>query len=96
MKREKRDDDRMLLLRTLDKMGVEIRRGMFDGDGGLVRLGGHHVVFVREGISVERECGLYLDALKKIGTEGVHVPPRVRSMLGDEGWDVPKEGTVDG
>ena len=87
MKREKRDDDRMLLIRTLDKMGVEIRRGMFDSEGGLVRLGGEYVVFVREGISGEREQGLYLDALRKIGTEGVHVPPRVRTLLGDEGWD---------
>jgi hypothetical protein len=88
-------DDLTLLMRTLDKMGVEIRRGMFDGDGGLVRLGAQFVVFVREGISGERERGLYLDALRKIGTEGMHVPPRVRSLLGDEGWEA-KEGTVDG
>jgi hypothetical protein len=87
MKREKRDDDRMILIRTLDKMGVEIRRGMFDTEGGLVRLGGQYVVFVREGLTGERERGLYLDALRRIGIEGVHVPPRVRAMLGDEGWD---------
>jgi hypothetical protein len=87
MKREKCDDDRMLLVRTLDKMGVEIRRGMFDTEGGLVRLGNQYVVFVREGISGECECGLYLDALRRIGIEGVHVPPRVRAMLGDEGWE---------
>ena len=87
MKRERRDDDRMLLIRTLDKMGVEIRRGVFDIEGGLVRLGGQNVVFVREGISPERERAVYLDALQKIGTEGVHIPPRVRAMLGDEGWD---------
>ena len=96
MKDAKRDDDQMLLVRTLDKMGVEIRRGAFDTEGGLVRLCGQYVVFVREGIPAERERGLYLDALRKIGTEGVHVPPRVRTLLGDEGWDVPKEGTVDG
>lgn len=85
----------MILLRTLDRMGVEIRRGVFDTEGGLIRLGGQYVVFVREGISGERERGLYLDALRKIGTEGVHVPPRVRALLGDEGWNG-KEGTVDG
>jgi hypothetical protein len=87
MKREKRDDDRTLLMRTLDKMGVEIRRGAFDAEGGLARLGGQYVVFVRDGASIERERGLYLDALRKIGTEGVHLPPRVRTMLGDEGWE---------
>jgi hypothetical protein len=74
-------------MRTLDKMGVEIRRGTFDAEGGLVRLGGQHVVFVRDGISGGRECGIYLDALRKIGTGGVHVPPRVRALLGDEGWE---------
>ena len=87
MKREKRDDGRELLIRTLDKMGVEIRRGVFDTEGGLVLLGGQYVVFVHECISPERECAVYCDALRKIGTEGMHIPPRVRSMLGDEGWD---------
>jgi hypothetical protein len=95
MKQENRDDDRMLLLRTLDRMGVEIRRGALDTDGGLVRLGGQYVVFVRDGISGERERGLYCDALRKIGTGDVHIPPRVRELLGDEGWNG-KEGTVDG
>jgi hypothetical protein len=87
MKDETRDDDRMLLIRTLDRMGVEIRHGVFDTEGGLVRLDGQHVVFVREGISVECEQGVYLDALRKLGTGGVHVPPRVRALLGDDGWD---------
>jgi hypothetical protein len=97
MKPEKRDDDLTLLVRTLDKMGVEIRRGALDTEGGLVRLGGQYVVFVREGISGGRERGLYLDALRKIGTEGMHVPPRVRAMLGDDGWErsQAKEGIVD-
>ena len=95
MKDAKRDDDQMLLVRTLDKMGVEIRRGVFDTEGGLVRLEGQYVVFVRDGISGERENGIYLDALRKIGTSGVHVPPRVRALLGDDGWDT-TEGNVDG
>jgi hypothetical protein len=86
MKREKRDDDRLLLVRTLDRLGVEIRRGVFDTEGGLVKLGDQLVVFVREGISGDRERSLYLDALKKTGTNSVHIPPRVRAMLGDDGW----------
>jgi hypothetical protein len=93
---EGNDHDLALLMRTLDGMGVEIRRGMFDGEGGLVRLGGQYVVFVREGISVGSERDLYLDALRKIGTEGVHVAPRVRELLGNDEWDKKSagEGTV--
>lgn len=87
MKDAKHGDDRDLLIRTLDRMGVEIRHGTFDAEGGLVRLAGQYVVFVNDGASGERECGLYLDALRKIGTEGVHIPPRVRALLGDDGWE---------
>jgi len=86
MKDAKREDDRLLLIRTLDNMGVEIRHGSFDSQGGLARVSGQYVVFVRQGISIEGEVELYCDALKKIGTQGVHVPPRVRALLGEEGW----------
>ena len=32
------EDERDLFVRTLDKMGVGVRRGIFDSDGGLVRM----------------------------------------------------------
>lgn len=92
MKPQKPDPDLSLLLRTLDKMGVEIRRGVFDSEGGLVRMEDRYILFLHNAVVPQREKELCLDAIRKMGPGAVHVPPRVRALLGENDWDN-KEGT---
>ena len=83
----KQDPDITLLLHTLDKMGVEIRRGVFDSPGGLVRMEGGYILFLHDAVSPGQKKELCLDAIKKIGPSAVHMPPRVRELLGEDDWD---------
>ncbi|HMD68501.1 MAG TPA: hypothetical protein VKF42_06425 [Chitinivibrionales bacterium] len=81
------DPDITLLLNTLDKTGIEIRRGAFDGDGGLVKMEDRYILFLRTGVLPHREKELMLDAIRKMGALAVHVPPRVRELLGEDDWE---------
>ena len=83
----KPDPDIVLLLHTLDKMGVEIRRGVFDSTGGLVRMEDRYILFLHDTISPGQEKELCLDAIRKMGPSAVHMPPRVRELLGEDDWD---------
>jgi hypothetical protein len=83
----KPDADLAILLRTLEKMGIEIRRGDFEMPEGLARVEDRYLLFVRSGTTPGREKELYLDALRKMGPSSVHVPPRVRELLGENDWD---------
>jgi hypothetical protein len=87
MKHKKPDPDISLLLRTLDQMGVEIRRGVFDSPGGLVRMEDRYILFLHNTISPGQEKELCLDAIRKMGPLAVHVPPRVRALLGQDEWE---------
>jgi hypothetical protein len=84
---QKPDDDIVLLLHTLDKMGVETRRGVFDSSGGLTRIGDQYVLFLNDTISPGQEKELCLDAIRRMGTSSGHIPPRVRELLGENDWD---------
>jgi hypothetical protein len=90
MKLAKPDPDTVLLLQTLDKMGVEIRRGIFDSPGGLVRMEERYILFLHDTVSPAQEKELCLDAIRKMGPSAVHVPPRVRELLGEDDWDIRK------
>jgi hypothetical protein len=90
MKSDKPDPDTVLLLHTLDTMGVEIRRGIFDSIGGLTRIEDRYILFLHNTISPAREKELCLDAIRRMGPTSVHVPPRVRELLGEDDWDNPK------
>jgi hypothetical protein len=87
MKQDKPDPDTTLLLNTLDKMGVEIRRGIFDSPGGLVKMEDRYILFLHDAISPGQEKDLCLDAIRKMGPSAVHMPPRVRKLLGEDDWD---------
>jgi hypothetical protein len=82
-----RDDDRMLLRSVLEKAGVEIRLETLSGEGGLVRVGEHCIVFVPLHCTKPHEERLYLDSIKKLSALLGHIPPRVRQLLGEEDWD---------
>jgi hypothetical protein len=81
------DPDIILLVNTIDKIGIEIRRGTFDGDGGLVKMEDRYILFLRNGVVPQREKELLLDAIRKMGPLAVHVPPRVRELLGEDNWE---------
>jgi hypothetical protein len=81
------EDDRILCIRTLEKAGVEIRIGNLESDGGLVKLADVLVLFIQKNIPLQRECTVYLLAIQKLGTDMVHIPPRIRALLGEEEWD---------
>jgi hypothetical protein len=87
--------DTLLLLHTLDNMGVEIRRGIFDSAGGLARIGDRYILFLPDTVSTSQEKELCLDAVKKMGSSSVHVSPRVRFLLGEDEWENGK-GEMDG
>ena len=87
MKLPTSDPDITLLYKTLDKLGIEIRRGMFDGDGGLVKMEDRYILFLRTGVQPHREKEVMLDAIRKLGPSAVHVPPRVRELLGEDDWN---------
>jgi hypothetical protein len=86
----KTDPDIAILLRTLEKMGVEIRRGSFDAAGGLVRMEDRYILFLRNNASPASEKESYLDAIRKMRPAAVHVPPRVRELLGEDDWETDK------
>lgn len=81
------DPDIILLNNALDKLGVEIRHGTFDGDGGLVKMEDRYILFLRTGVLQQREKDLMLDAIRRMGPLAVHVPPRVRELLGEDQWE---------
>jgi hypothetical protein len=83
----KPDPDIALLLHTLDKMGVEIRRGVFDSVGGLTRIEDRFILFLHNNLLPGQEKELCLDAIRKMGPSAVHMPPRVRELLGEDDWD---------
>jgi hypothetical protein len=80
-------EDCALLRATLENHGVEIRIEKCDGDGGLVRLGDRHALFVPSSCSETSRIALYLESIKKIAGPHAHLPPRVRQLLGEEDWN---------
>jgi hypothetical protein len=87
MKSDKPDPDTVLLYHALDKIGVEIRHGNFDMPEGLARIGDRYILFLRSGITPDREKELCIEAVKRMGPMALHVPPRVRELLGEDDWD---------
>jgi len=87
MKQTQLQSDCLLLRSILETHGIEIRIAHLDSDGGLVRLGDMQVLFLEKNISADRELIVYLDALRKLGTENMHLPPRVRALLGETEWE---------
>ncbi|HUI91982.1 MAG TPA: hypothetical protein VLX68_07025 [Chitinivibrionales bacterium] len=94
MKQKKPDPDIALLLNTLDKLGVEVRCGVFDSEGGLARIEDRYILFLHDAVTLGREKELCLDAIRKMDPALSHVPPRVRILLGEGDWG--DQGATDG
>jgi hypothetical protein len=46
-----------------------------------------YILFLHDTVSPAQEKELCLDAIRKMGPSAVHVPPRVRELLGQDDWD---------
>jgi hypothetical protein len=80
------EDDLALLCAVLEKAAVEIRGADVAGEGGLVRINDHMIVFVPRRSSAAHRQKLYIDSIRKLAESLGHIPPRVRQLLGEEDW----------
>jgi hypothetical protein len=80
------DPDLALLMQTLERLGVEVRQEPCDSNGGLVRVRDKRVLFLDSAGDAETRKRMCLDALRRLDLGGVHVPPRIRALLGEEEW----------
>jgi hypothetical protein len=81
------DPDFVLLVRTLETCGVEIRTEKCDGEGGLVRIKDRHVLFFPVHSPIEHKKKVCLDAIQKLMHPHMHIAPRIRKLLGEEEWN---------
>jgi hypothetical protein len=81
-----RDEELEMLLALLDRLGVEVRIEPCQSDGGLVRLAGRPILFLNAGAEHGRWKKICMEALGRFDLSGVHVPPRIRELLGGQSW----------
>jgi predicted dehydrogenase len=91
MKAQKQNDEINILIKTLENMNIEVRRGYFEHHGGLVKIKDKYVIFLNEYFSVSEKKRLCLEAIKKIGNLSIYIPPKIRQMLGEDNWENGKE-----
>jgi hypothetical protein len=80
-------DDFILLQKTLENAGVEIRNVKCDANGGLVRINDKWKLIIPAFITEKARMELYIDSIKNMPMPLLHVPPRVRQLLGEEDFD---------
>jgi hypothetical protein len=79
-------DDKTLVLHALENAGVEVRVEPCESAGGMVRMAGRRIFFVNPNAASEDVVALGIAALKKLDTDAMHLPPRIRELLGDDAW----------
>ena len=80
------DDDLRLMLRALEQLEVEVRMEHCESAGGLVRMRKRWVLLLNPFADLESRKGVCLAALGRFDTQSIHLPPRLRALLGDEEW----------
>jgi hypothetical protein len=83
----KRDEELEMLMGVLDRLGVEVRIEACEGDGGLAHFGGKSVLFLSRIAAPVTWKRLCIEALRRSNTSSVHLPPRVRQVLGEGEWE---------
>ncbi len=83
----KQDENLLLLMQTIEHFGVEIRHEPCESNGGLVRMREKRVLFINSALGTEGQKEVCLGALRRLDMSGVHVPPRVRALMGEDDWD---------
>ena len=79
-------DDINLFLSALESAGVEVRLEPVEGSGGLVKMGGKFIFFISNKAAPEETLDNCIAALKRFDHAALHIPPRIRELLGEDGW----------
>jgi len=75
-------DVEIILLDTLERLGVTVRKEMMeDSSGGYCRLGKNPVIVYPPGLSLAKRIELFLSALRKLDTSGIFIPPVIRDKI---------------
>jgi hypothetical protein len=82
-----RDIER-ILHDALRRLGVDIRREQLDfGSGGFCRLDNDPVIVYPPDMSIKKRIELFLQALRKLDTSGIYLPPVIREKLDEQDSD---------
>jgi len=74
-----------ILIDSLSRLGVTIRREEIEhGPGGFCRLDREPLIVYSPGLSQSKRIELFLNALKRLDTSGIFLPPVVRDKLEQE------------
>ena len=81
----KERDIEKLLIDALTRLGVKVRREpMENGSGGFCRLDDEPVIVLSPGLSPPKRIEMFLDALRRLDTSGIYLPPAIRDRLEDD------------
>jgi hypothetical protein len=78
--------DCRLLEGLVDQMGIVLRVEPCEGEGGLVSMGERRYLFVNRFLSAVGRREVEIAALRRLDLSGTFLSPRLRELLGDEGW----------
>jgi len=81
------EGDLRLLLGALEHFDVEIRTEDCLSEGGLVRMQHKLILFLNPTADPLTRRQVCLNALRHFDTDTFHVPPRLRTLLGEKEWD---------
>jgi hypothetical protein len=84
-----REHDLDRILRDiLARLGVEVRvEPMEFGSGGFCRLDDEPLIVLSPGLPLSKRIEFYLEALRRLDTSGVYLPPAIRDRLEEGGSD---------
>jgi len=84
---EEHDLDR-ILRDILTRLGVEVRvEPMEFGSGGFCRLDDEPLIVLSPGLPLSKRIEFYLEALRRLDTSGIYLPPAIRDRLEEGGSD---------
>jgi hypothetical protein len=84
---KKTDPDLELLMQALGRRGVTVRYEACPGDGGLVRLHDELQLLLNPSSGPDSQKDVMLEALRKLGSGGGFIHPRLRRLLGENEWN---------
>ncbi|MBD3345634.1 MAG: hypothetical protein GF401_11290 [Chitinivibrionales bacterium] len=76
-----------LVKNTLEQCGVELRYEDCMGAGGLTRIKEKKIVFINKTLGIHDKITVCIDALRRMDTGNIFIPPQVRCLMGEEEWN---------
>ncbi len=78
-------DTEKILNEALRRLGVEIRQEQIDyGSGGFCRLDNDPIIVYSPFLTRKKRIDLFLQALRKLDTSGIFLPPFIRDKLDEQ------------